>query len=98
MAKGKGKRRIRLGKRIVEAMDIPQEALLDVPKITLAGRGHMLIENHRGVFEYHNETVRLHTVEGLLRIAGNELVLKDLSENLLYISGEIRLVEYESKE
>ena len=45
------KRKIRLGKRIAEALDLPDEAVSGLPKLTLHGSEILLIENHKGIFE-----------------------------------------------
>ncbi|MEG1547609.1 MAG: YabP/YqfC family sporulation protein [Clostridia bacterium] len=89
------KHRIRLKHRLFTALDLPQEAVGDVPKLTQVGRGHMLIENHRGVFEYTPDSVRLITVCGLLRVTGNALILREISKQRLYISGTIDSTGFE---
>jgi len=93
----KGKRRIKLGKKIVEALDIPEEALLNVPKLTMMGKEHLLVENHKGVFEYDDGFLRLDTTEGMLRISGANLILLELSESRICVGGQIKAAEYETR-
>ena len=93
----KSKRNIKLGKKIIEALDIPEEALLNVPKLTVMGKDSMLIENHKGIFEYDDDFIRLNTTEGMLKVSGANLMLKEISENRIYISGQIKAAEYETK-
>lgn len=89
------KRKIRLGKRIAEALDLPDEAVSGQPKLTLHGREILLIENHKGIFECGECVVRLHTACGILRITGSALTLLELSAERLYVAGALCSVEYE---
>ena len=58
MSKLKKKRKIRLGKRIAEALDLPDEAVSGQPKLTLHGREILLVENHKGIFVSNSEKGR----------------------------------------
>ena len=90
---GKRKRHIHLGRRILSALDLPEEAA-GTPKITLLGREHALVENHQGVQQYRAEEVCLQTRAGLLCITGQALTLRELSPERLYISGCIQGIGY----
>ena len=90
------KRKIKLGRRVVEMLDLPEESVSGQPKLTVQGRDNLLVENHEGIFECMENTVRLHSSCGILRITGEALTLMELSTERLYITGSIRSVEYES--
>ena len=62
------KRKIKLRKRMAEVLDLPEDIVLDVPKLTLIGNETMLIENHSGIYEYSDDIIRLNTPIGLLSI------------------------------
>mgnify|MGYP000321546181 CR=1 FL=1 len=89
------KRKIKLGRRVTEALDLPEETVSGLPKLTVQGRERMLVENHRGIFECGERVVRLHTACGILRITGEALTLLELSAERLYIAGTLCGVEYE---
>ena len=89
------KRKIRLGRRVAEALDLPAEAVSGMPKLTLQGREAMLVENHKGLFECGENIVRLHTACGILRITGEGLTLLELSAERLYVAGKLCGEEYE---
>jgi sporulation protein YqfC len=91
------KRKIKLRKRMAEVLDLPEDIVLDVPKLTLIGNETMLIENHSGIYEYSDDIIRLNTPIGLLSIAGLDLVLKELSLERLYVTGIIYGVNFEGK-
>lgn len=90
-------KKIRLKRKIVEALDLPMETAFDVPRITLVGDGEMLVENHKGIHEYYPSHVRLLSGCGTLKISGEELSLRELSTERLMVSGKIIGLEYENK-
>lgn len=53
------KRKIKLRKRMAEVLDLPEDIVLDVPKLTLIGNETMLIEEHSGIYEYSDDIIRL---------------------------------------
>ncbi len=66
----------RLGRwltRLTGSMEMPQEVLLDVPRVTMIGRLQVQIENHRGVLEYTPGRIRIRTGDGVLVIVGSRL-------------------------
>jgi len=75
-------------------LDIPQDVLLDVPKITIVGNAQVWIENHTGIIEYAPELVRLNTSLGPLCIRGSEFVLVQLLQTEIKLEGKLQLVEF----
>ena len=88
------KRRIKLGKRLLEAADLPAETAGE-PRLTQVGRSNLLVENHRGVFEYRAGCVRLKTRDGMLLVTGGELIIRELSKERMLIAGRIDSVGFE---
>jgi len=89
------KRKIKLARKVLSALDLPEDATGVVPRITLLGQENMLVENHKGIFEYGAESVRLCLEEGLLHIGGANLELKELTADRLNVSGLIESITYE---
>ena len=92
----KNKRRIRLGRRLLSALDLPEEAA-GTPKITVLGREHALIENHTGVYQYRAEEICLYTKAGMLYVTGEDLTLREITPERLYISGWVAGLRYEGE-
>jgi sporulation protein YqfC len=90
-------RKIRLKKKIIEALDLPMETALDVPRLTILGTERVLVENHKGIYEYYESFVRLQTGSGILKVGGEDLAIEELSAERLLVSGKIASVEYENK-
>jgi sporulation protein YqfC len=82
---------------LAETFDIPREVIMDLPKITVMGRLELLIENHRGIVEFHSTVVRLRTACGTLTVTGSSLVLGELSGSRASIRGAIDGIRYGSE-
>jgi len=67
--------------------------MLDLPRMLMRGDSTLLLENHRGVVEYGPERLRVRTALGMVTIEGRGLVLSQLGEEDLMLSGVIRSVQ-----
>ena len=57
-------------RNITEALELPKEILLHLPLISFIGQEEVTIENYKGILEYSEETVRIGTAAGVLRLEG----------------------------
>ncbi len=89
----KRKKAIRPVRRAVQAMGLPEDVMLGLPRILMRGDSTLLLENHHGVVEYGPERLRVRTALGMLTITGRELVLSALGDEDMMITGVIRAVE-----
>ncbi|WP_130806628.1 sporulation protein YqfC [Senegalia massiliensis] len=78
---------------IAEVLELPKEIVLDLPKITLIGNIQLYIENHKGIVEYSKERIRINSKSGIIRIIGNDLVIKNIVSEEVVVSGKIINVE-----
>lgn len=83
-----------LKRNLTAALDLPKEVVLSLPLMTLTGKEELYIENYKGVLEYTEEAVRIHTGAGLVRVAGKNLVLKAITNEGVLITGGIQKVEF----
>jgi sporulation protein YqfC len=81
--------RQRLQKKLANLLEIPDDIVLDLPRITLLGNMQMLVENHKGIIEYTNKNVRIRLKRGELVIVGVGLLLGNLQAEELIVEGEI---------
>ncbi|HZJ76080.1 MAG TPA: sporulation protein YqfC [Oscillospiraceae bacterium] len=89
MEKGNG-----VKKSIAEALELPKDIILDVPKIIMIGNLQIYIENHKGILEYTDERIRINTKNNVLRIIGKNLILKNIVMEEIIIVGEINQVDF----
>lgn len=79
---------------IAERFELPAETA-GLLKVTLAGRGRVLVENHRGLLEYGRDCVEIAGGRMRLRIRGDGLELRAMDREALAVTGRIYAVELE---
>jgi len=80
--------------KLVEALELPKEILLDMTKLTMLGNNNLVIENYKGIVEYENDRIRINTAKGLIRIQGEDLKIKEITSEDIMISGRIGSLEF----
>lgn len=84
----------KIGEKISDALEIDREVLLNIPKITLAGREEAYVENFKGILKYGSETLRLSANGGDIEINGAELELKYIKSDEIAVIGDIKSVVF----
>ena len=80
--------------KITESLELPREIVMNVPVVRITGASEVFVENHKGIIEYTNESLRLNTSSGIIRIAGRNFCIKEISQEDIIISGEIDALEF----
>lgn len=83
-----------LRRKVAAMLELPEETMLDVARISLVGDMDLLVENHRGLVFYSPEQVVLDVPQGRVAVAGAELSIGYLSPDQVTILGRIRSVRY----
>ena len=81
------------GRRIMDAIGLPEEPVPMAPLVELAGDSRVLIENHRGVIQYGCDCVRVKVRFGRVCVCGGELQLSRMTKGQLVISGRIDSIQ-----
>jgi sporulation protein YqfC len=79
---------------MAKKMDLPQDVMMDLPRITMIGQIHIYIENHRGLLSFSDHEVRLLLKQGQLLIKGKSLVIKTILPEEILLEGKIDAVSY----
>lgn len=74
---------------IVKRMDLPEDVMMDIPRITMIGQIHIYIENHRGLLAFSDKEVRLMLKQGQLLIKGSSFVIKTILPEEILLEGNI---------
>ena len=56
-------------------LDLPQDVVQDLPRITMIGNVQLYVENHRGVLHFSSENLKLELTKGTLEVFGKNLVI-----------------------
>jgi len=75
-------------------MDLPQDVMMDLPRITMIGQIHIYIENHRGLLAFTDKELRLLLKQGQLLIKGKTFVIKTILPEEILLEGKIDQVIY----
>ena len=82
-----------LPEEAADRFDLPADAVAGMPRITITGRSRVLIENHKGLLEYGEETIEVAGGRLRIRIRGTDLQLRAMDREDLIITGRILTVE-----
>jgi len=79
---------------LTTALELPKEVMLNLPLITITGKNTMSIENYKNIIEYSQKKIRISTSAGIISIDGTKLLLKELTKDLIVITGTISNFEF----
>jgi len=83
-----------LATQLCEQLDLPEDALPGLAKLTLSGGRRALIENHKGILAYGPAYIAVAVKGGQLGLSGRDLRLLAMNSRELLIGGEIEQVEW----
>lgn len=80
--------------KLTERLEMPNDVMFNLPKVTLVGNVQMYVENHKGIIEYTPNTIRIAVILGEIEIIGNELTIGSITQDEIHISGDILSIKY----
>lgn len=75
------------------ALELPMDIALDIPKITIIGNLEINITNHRGIIEYNSNLIRINTKIGIIKLRGQDMVIRNILSEEITVSGTIESTE-----
>lgn len=75
-------------------LELPKEAVIDLPVISIVGNEELTIENYKGVIEYSEEKIRINTTKGVVKIEGRSMFLKQITDDDIQVIGTIIKIEF----
>lgn len=75
-------------------LDIPDDIIMDTVRVTMVGRGELLVENHSGIIEYTSELLRVKVSDGELSVSGTGLSLAVIEKEQVRVAGTVSAVRY----
>ena len=89
-------KKIKIKEKLANALELPRELVLNVPKITVTGKDKILIENYKSIISYENDVVKLNTSVGTLSLFGVNLMIKEITTEDIIVIGKVDKVEFNS--
>lgn len=80
--------------RAAEMFDLPGEVVAGVARIEITGGREILIENHAGILEYGPSEIDVNSSGVIIRIRGDELEIRAMTQSELSIRGLVLSVEF----
>lgn len=90
----KGKQKTGFGAKVAAFFELPSEVVLNLPRLVLSGDQQLLVENHQGLKVYTGTEIWLQTSVGALKITGEELAIKLITQDQVEIAGRIRTIAW----
>ena len=79
-------------------LQLPEDLLFDLPRMTWIGSFLLHIENHKGLIRVEKECIWIKVFEGHIEIYGKELSVQSMVVDEIMIQGEINKVEYKRQQ
>ncbi|OZI11390.1 sporulation protein YqfC [Bacillaceae bacterium SAS-127] len=79
---------------LANSMNLPEDVMMDLPRITIIGQLHIYIENHRGLLAFSDKEVRLLLKKGQLLIQGDSFTIKTILPEEILLEGKIVKLMY----
>lgn len=84
-----------IGKKIAAGLEIPPEAVVSLPLVTIRGKDEAVVENYKRLVSFGEEEVVILTKYGRLKVMGEKLSLEYMVKDSIKITGRINKVGYE---
>lgn len=84
-----------MSQKVTKMLELPEDIVLNMPKIELLGEKHLRVENFKGIIEYSDTVTRLNLGTKLLKILGANLTIQTMTNDEITMGGTIHQVEFE---
>ena len=81
--------------RLASLLQLPGDLVAGVPKLELTGFGELVLEQHRGIERYAPEEITVRVSLGMIRITGDGLIIRQMNDKRIAVTGRIRAVALE---
>ena len=75
-------------------IELPSDLQVNQPTVTLVGNRFVCIENYISILEYDTNIIRVKTKSNVIKILGDKLSLKYITDAELGIKGIVHGIEY----
>lgn len=76
-----------------QLLDMPQDVVYELPRMTMIGDRQLYIENHRGVIHFTDKQLRVQLDKGELEVTGSNLIIRTIWTDEIFVEGLITGLE-----
>lgn len=80
--------------RMAELFDLPPDTAAGLSHMELLGDRQLFLEGHAGILAYSTQQIDVNLSGGVLRIRGEALTLRSMTDDELCLRGQIDAVEF----
>ena len=88
-------RKLNLKKAFADTLELPKELVCDYTKISIVGFLEFEIINYKSLVEYESNIIRINTLEKLIKIEGENLIIKNITDDEICVAGEIKNINFD---
>lgn len=81
--------------RFADAIDLSKEVLLDAVILSAIGDRELMLENYKSILAYSETCIRIKAKPYPLVITGTGLEIRNISRDLLYLTGRIHSIAFD---
>ena len=81
-------------RRISDALGVPVDIALNMPRMNFEGNARLVLDNHRGLVEYTPSHLQIDTPAGQIDITGKRLRIRGISRDQIVADGWFDRVEF----
>ncbi|NMA65432.1 MAG: sporulation protein YqfC [Clostridiaceae bacterium] len=85
-----------ISEKLARIFEIPGDVIGGNPKVTAIGRGEVLIENFKGIMDFKVGMIRINTNNGVIKITGKDLKIREITSEEIIIGGKISNIDYDA--
>lgn len=89
-----GIRLIKAGERLAKSIDIPEDVVINIPKITITGNNEVSIENHKGIKYFQQDKIKINSKIGEIVLEGEKLNIIYMSKTTIVLNGNFTGISY----
>lgn len=84
----------KIKERISEMLELPKDAMLDLPQIILSGNREVSIDNYKGIILYSDTVMKINAKDFVITITGVSLDISNIGNDDISVSGIINKIEF----
>ncbi|MBQ6998165.1 MAG: sporulation protein YqfC [Clostridia bacterium] len=84
----------KIKEKISTVLSIPQEIVMDVPRIVFDSNTKVYIENFKGISEYSGESIKINAGRYIISLSGEGMEIKSMTGEEVMIEGLIKAVNF----
>lgn len=78
-----------IGKKLKESVVLSNELMNDFVLIKMRANREIVVENYKGIIDYSDKKIYIRAKPQNIKITGSSLEIRTLTDEILYITGEI---------